>query len=333
MKNVIMDVETASRKIAQGETLLIAGSERALSELPCGNWIGGTSVYFLTEEGGRCDQENLFVTGLSPEARIRVRHYGTDCLKDLALDRFEHGYSNILIPAFCKAHTQFAIEAATYPGLFDQPLYGWITGTHLEDVGHVTPKVVDGTTGIIHEEGALLMHVELPNTHNAELEIVNVFEPDPDGDKITFEQDGFTAEEAVINGRRMNFAEYVAQSGFDSQLPLVADYAGALVNVAIHEVNQTTGKATFYGPVTRGVTYRPAKPMHAYTQAFAAMAPPEGRHAVSCNCILNYLYSQLEGETTGSYTGPATFGEIAYILLNQTMVHMRLQREIASKVA
>ena len=44
--------------------------------------------------------------------------------------------------------------------------------------------------------------------------------------------------------------------------------------------------------------------------------------AFSCNCILNYLYGNLEGQQSIPIGGPATFGEIAYVLLNQTMVFM-----------
>ena len=45
----------------------------------------------------------------------------------------------------------------------------------------------------------------------------------------------------------------------------------------------------------------------------------------SCNCVLNYLYSNLEGKKVGSFTGPMTFGEIAYVLLNQTLVYLQVQ--------
>ena len=44
----------------------------------------------------------------------------------------------------------------------------------------------------------------------------------------------------------------------------------------------------------------------------------------SCNCILNYQYAELEGEKTKGFTGPVTFGEVAYQLLNQTMVYLTI---------
>jgi hypothetical protein len=42
----------------------------------------------------------------------------------------------------------------------------------------------------------------------------------------------------------------------------------------------------------------------------------------SCNCILNYLYAELEGKRTGAITGPITYGEIANLLLSQTLVRL-----------
>ena len=45
----------------------------------------------------------------------------------------------------------------------------------------------------------------------------------------------------------------------------------------------------------------------------------------SCNCVLNYLFSNLENKKTGAFVGPVTFGEIAYQLLNQTLVYLEVK--------
>ena len=45
----------------------------------------------------------------------------------------------------------------------------------------------------------------------------------------------------------------------------------------------------------------------------------------SCNCILNFLFGELEGQKIGDLHGPVTFGEIGYQLLNQTLVVLRIQ--------
>ncbi len=56
--------------------------------------------------------------------------------------------------------------------------------------------------------------------------------------------------------------------------------------------------------------------------------PKTSSEAVECTinrqCILNYLYGGLEGKRAGSLQGPVTFGEIAYLLHNQTMVTLTI---------
>ena len=57
---------------------------------------------------------------------------------------------------------------------------------------------------------------------------------------------------------------------------------------------------------------------------FSADAAGAGNPIFSCNCILNYLYGNLEGKTTPPYAGPVSFGEVAYQLLNQTLVYCEI---------
>ncbi|WP_108263152.1 DUF6976 family protein [Mangrovicoccus ximenensis] len=333
MKNKLMTIAEASAAISSGKTLLIAGSETVLRHLPKGRWIGGTSVYFLTAEGGVCDEDNVFVTEFETATAARIRHYGTDALPQLAQARFDHGVTAILIPAFSKAHAQFAIEGAGYEGVFDQPLMGWITGTHLDEVGKTSPKVFDGASGAVYDEGAVLLHAELPPQIVAELDIINLFEQDPHADTIVFATDGFSAETAQVNGETVDFAAYVASKGIDTKLPLVADYAGAMINVSFQSVDAGKHRVQFYAPVIAGMEYKLAKSTGDYATALASQIGADGGEQLSCNCILNYLYGEMEGKKTGNYTGPATFGEIAYILLNQTLVHMKFEAAEASKVA
>ena len=115
----------------------------------------------------------------------------------------------------------------------------------------------------------------------------------------------------------------------DTKLPLVADYYGALVNISFQGVDETEGEVKFYAPVFTGIRYKHAKPVADYEAAFKACLDnqchlTEDRVVFSCNCILNYLYSELEGKTTTPFVGPITFGEIAYQLLNQTLVFLEV---------
>ncbi|SLN33347.1 hypothetical protein AQS8620_01136 [Aquimixticola soesokkakensis] len=331
MKNSLMSVAQVTDLIQSGAVLLLAGSRAALSQLPKGQWIGGTTVYFVTQEGGCVDHDNIFVTQIEDATAARAVLYAGEDLRNLTMNRFDNGLSMILIPAFSQAHFDFALHASSYAGVFDQPLMGWITGKHIDGPETEKPLVYDGATGTAHSEGAVVLHVELGQDQYADLDILNLFEQDEDADVLVFHDDGFSATRALVNGRDVDFAAYVEEQGIDIQLPLVANYAGAMINVSFQSVD--TSGVSFYAPVVAGVEYRLARSPGAYAEAFAKRASGDGANELSCNCILNFLYGELEGKKTGTFTGPATFGEIAYILLNQTMVRLSLQAQEQAAVA
>jgi hypothetical protein len=323
MKNDLVSVEEASRLIESGAVLLIAGSEGSLARLPRGNWIGGTSVYFLTREGGLVDCERVFCTRITEARSCRIEILPPEDLSGLTTGQFPSGFTAILIPAFSRAHSVFALEAPRYEGVFDQPLLGWISGVHLDDLGTRKPKVFIGPTGEAHDEGAALLYVRLDAGTNADLDIVNLFRQGTE-ELVVFDTGGFTASTATVNGRTVDFAEYLMAKEIDTRLPLVANYAGALINVSIQSVSVEDREVRFYAPVVAGVEYRLARKLENYVEAFARYEDGAGAEGFSCNCILNYLHGELEGARTGTYCGPATFGEIAYILLNQTMVRLKI---------
>jgi hypothetical protein len=134
------------------------------------------------------------------------------------------------------------------------------------------------------------------------------------GDIITFPEDGFSAGDVMVNGGKRNLVDYLLEKNADTCLPLVADYCGAMINISFQGLDQTKKIVDFYAPVND------------YVSAFEQLMPKDNvdRIAFSCNCILNYLYSNLEGKHTGGVTGPITFGEIAYQLLNQTLAYITI---------
>lgn len=81
-----------------------------------------------------------------------------------------------------------------------------------------------------------------------------------------------------------------------------------------------------YAPVFPLVEYKIALPVQNYEKQFEVeLSKNNVTPFFSCNCILNYLYANLEGKKTGDIVGPMTFGEVAYILLNQTMVYITIE--------
>lgn len=325
MQTRMMTVAEASERIRAGAVMLAAGAAPALAQLPRGRWIGGTAGYFITAQGGREDRARLMCTEIESALDARVRVLPPDALPTLAQERYAHGATLVLIPAFSAAHERFALESASWPGLFEQPLMGWIAGVHLDELGRAKPKVVDGETGRMLEEGAVLLHLALPPEVSAELDILNPFEPgEEQATRFVFAETGFSTRTATVKGREVALADYLTKAAVDLRLPLVANYAGAPVNVSFQSVDPASGEVRFYAPVVAGVEYRQARPLADYAAAFAAAAPGDAAERLSCNCVLNYLHGGLEGKTAGGYLGPANFGEIAYILLNQTLVQLDL---------
>lgn len=323
MINEMLSATEAAARIEAGDVMVIAGAEELLRTLPRGKWIGGTTVYFVTDTGGAVVRDRLFCTIFPEASGATPRHLDAGNLPDISSGYASSGFTMIMIPAFSVAHSDFAVEGQTYPGLFDQPLVGWITGVHLDDLGKRAPLVFDGATGEAHEEGAVLLHVALPAGTVVDLDILNIFAQGERRDlTFTFPEGGFSTKTATVEGKEVDFARYIEENSIDTRLPLVANYAGALVNVSIQSVDAGSGEVKFYAPVVAGVEYRLANALGSYSQAFAEGAGDAGAGQYSCNCILNYLYGELEGQRTGNFTGPVTFGEIAYILLNQTLVRL-----------
>lgn len=319
---MLVTVDTAATSIKAGKYLIISGEEALLAQLPPGNWIGGTIPYFMDQQGGTMDKTKVFINELPEQIdEIKIKTYSQDELPSIPKDAYDNGVSFTIIPATSACHVQYAQNAPNYPDMFLHPIIGWISGVHLDELGKKIPKVFNGTDGSAHENAAVVLHGRLPDQLMAKIGIVNVFTPGG-LDDIVFEKEGFSVGDCLVNGKKKNFAAYLKEIQADIRLPLVADYSGSLVNVSIQTVHEST--VDLYAPVFTGVRYQLAKKLHNYIDQFNAALPKDVSPVFSCNCILNYLHSELEGKITKGMYGPITFGEIAYQLLNQTLVYLEI---------
>jgi hypothetical protein len=317
---MLIDTKKAAALIAAGKRLIIAGERALLESLPAGDWIGGSIPYFMTESGGKVSKDLVYADELPPQVEsASIRSYAADALRDIPTDAPENGYTYLIIPATSPAHLEYAQNAPSYPGIFMKPVFGWISGVHLSELGKAKPCVVDGRTGRCSDSQAIAMHCVLPAGKLAQIGIVNLFKQGS-GDSIRFEKTGFSAAEALVNGKKVDFAGYVREKGIDTKLPLVADYSGTMVNVSFQAVGEKG--VDFYAPVFADMEYKIAGAVGDYVKEFKTALPQGAKALLSCNCILNFLYSELEGKATPGIQGPITFGEIAYQLLNQTLVYL-----------
>ncbi len=326
MESKLYSVEEVKSFINQNKLMTLAGDEKVLNQLPKGNWIAGTIPYFMDEDAGKFEQNKIFVNELDDNiSNFKIEVYDENNIEGIVSDSFNNGYSLIIIPPFQRVHQEFALKTENLDGLYNNPLVGWVAGVDLNS--DTNPKTYNGITGEQYENKAVVLHIELPDEYFAQIDIVNIFEPDPNSPEIRFFFDTFDVLNCLIDGKEVNLAEYIDQNKIDTKLPLVADYSGAHINVSVKEVDVSNGLVSFFAPVFQSKVYKFAKPINNYIRRFEIKTLDYNTNNVfSCNCILNYLYGNFEGRKINNIKGPITFGEIGYQLLNQTLVSLTVDK-------
>ncbi|MCL2219352.1 MAG: hypothetical protein FWC23_03920 [Chitinispirillia bacterium] len=317
---MLMTFDEVSKKISGGELLHIAGTETLLKQLPKGNWIGGSTEYFMAKEGGKVSGDLMFVTTF-PYSDFTIKSYDTGTIKNVAVDAYDNGFSIVIVPFDSEIHKLYAEKAPGFEDLFIKNIAGWIAGMNLSKAGQ-TPVSVNGLTGEAQSDRAAALHIGIPEDKAVTIGVINIFSQDEESPVIEFPEEGFEAKKCLINGTETLFADYIAKNVIDTKLPLVGDYSGNGVNISFKSINNDT--VYFYAPVFTGIKYRIAKPISNYAEEFNSHLSDfrDTSALFSCNCILNFLYGELDGKSIEHFTGPITFGEIAYQLVNQTLVYV-----------
>ena len=319
----LQSVNEVSQLIKQGFVLSLAGDERVIRQLPKGQWIAGTTPYFMTEEQGLFSQDMVYVDVVS-NAVIghKIMDYSCETINKITADRFDNGYTILVIPAFSQLHSDYALKASEIPGIYDTPMLGWVSGIDLDSTDQ--PKIFNGETGQWSSEKSVALHIQLPAHKMAQLEILNVHHQDPASPLLEFPDDSFQVKDFKVDGQTTNFARYLKENKINIQAPLTSNYSGAMINVCIKSINEEASTVDLYAPVFKDRQYKFGITLDDYAREFAGHLPATNHIAeFSCNCILNYLYGELEGKQAG-FPGPITFGEIGYQLLNQTMTYLNI---------
>lgn len=310
--------------INSGKKLLLTADEKLLLNLPKGDWIGGTIPYFMDTEGGILTKDHIFVDDFTELGiNFKIVEYQIDTIQKVGEDAYENGFSALLLPGNSQILQEFATHSAEYENIFDNPVIGYVTGVDLSEMETAIPKVVNGKSLTVENKLALCMHVELPKQKIARTEIVNIFKPKQNTAKITFENTGFTQTECYINGEKRFLSDYINEQNHDIQYPLVANKAGALINKSFQSINKATKQVSFYAPIEAGEEYRLAEKVDDYSKKFSENIKHLPKTEFSCNCILNHIYGEFEGKKV-KLNWQTTFGEIAYMLLNQTLVYLTI---------
>jgi len=320
---MFMNFETVSKMIEEGKLLHIAGTEALLRKLPKGKWVGGSTEYFMEKNGGKVSGDHFHVSEYDYD--FSIKSYDTSSIQSAAADGYDNGFSIVIIPFDSAVHKEYAQNAPAYQDIFMKNTVGWISGLNRGKEGQ-TPVAVNGMTGEVFTDKAVVLHLGAGADKIFSINIINIFSQDESSPLIEFTEEGFKVETCLVDGKETKFADYIAKNNIDTKMPLVGDYSGARGNISFKNIEN--GVVNFYAPVFKGIKYRIAKNIPDYVKAFNAhLEEVKAENIVfTCNCILNFLYGELEGKVIGSFTGPVTFGEIACQLVNQTLVYVSEER-------
>ena len=293
---MLIELKEAVRLINEGRTLHIAADDSLLKQLPKGKWIGGTTPYFIGEEGGIFTRDLLYVNEIDYAEEINVRVYGKYNIFQLVEECYDNGLAILIMPYGSEVAAKYAKEAPDVEELLMHPTLGWISGFDLETAGEA--RVYDGTTGTSYTDRAVVMYLKLPEGRTAMINMINIFEDDKTDPVIHFRENDLSVENCTVNG--------------------------SYFNISVKSIEN--GRVSFYAPVFKNVDYRFAVRVDDYAAEFMRRIGEAGARnpVISCNCILNYQYGELDGKRIPPYTGPVTFGELAYQLLNQTLVYCEI---------
>ncbi len=132
--------ETVSM-INEGKILHIAADDTLLAKLPKGKWIGGTTPYFISDDGGVFSKEKLFVDEIDYAEDVRIATYGKYNIFQVVEECYDNGLTMLIMPFGSAVAAKYAKEAPEVEELLMHPTLGWISGAYLENCGDI--KVYD----------------------------------------------------------------------------------------------------------------------------------------------------------------------------------------------
>jgi len=325
----LFTLEEVIRKVENKEFLIVLGNDELLQQLPKGNWIGVSAYYFMTKERGLSTNEKLYVQNLSNYSEsVTIKSYKEDQTQDILKDRIAGGFTYLLMAPLTKVAENYATEVLSDISLYSIPILGFIGGAKYEDVqsGHKS-YCYNGITGQRSDEEAIAIHVKLKQSFSPRIEILNIFEPELEGPRFNFDQNSFAVTDCTVDGQKRNLYDYMLENDIGRAYPLISNHNGALLNCSIFQLDQENKTVYLASPTRKGKTYFLAKPFDDYMKAFQARFDTidKSNIVISFNCYYNYFFGKLEGKKL-EIGGPITYGEIAYQLLNQTMVYLRIDK-------
>jgi len=327
MKSILYSLSDAQNLISNGFKGIVAADEKLLKQLPNGDWIGGTMPYFMSEEGGTVTKEKVLMSQLDPQ--IEINHINTYAEEELdkIFDEYpEWGVSFIIIPGLSNCAERYPTVVENNPKAFISPIMGWASGVLWEEVTEMTAKIIDGREGSLYNERVIVMHCDLPESITPQVGTINIIEPT--GPKIRFPEYSRELSDAIIDGKKGNIYDYIKSRDSSIAQAFVTNIRGEVINMSIKSINDDTKTISVWNPANPDYEYQHSDPIDNYEERFEQeLKKLGGGISYNCNCLYNFLFGNLNGKKIGDITGIITFGEIAYLSLNQTFVYLTLNND------
>jgi hypothetical protein len=327
MNRKLYTVNEVKDFISKGYKMVLTADEQILKQLPKGNWIGGTTPYFMDMDKGVFTKEQVFVDDFTSIAKdFKIEEFSAHNIKNIALNSFENGFSVLVLPSENDVFYEFANNSLSYENIFQNPIVGFVAGADFDDLDNVTTKAINGQTGEMADDKAFVIHISLPKNKIARTEILNLDTIQPDSDKIEFPKTSFVQSDCLINGKKRNIAEYLTDIKYKEKAPrpLIANINGALINRDIKEINTETKEVTFFSTVFEGDSYYLTTIIDDYQSLFNERLKEFKNNPIYTSiCVSYYLLGGLENKKI-NVKGAFAFGEIAFQLLNKTLVLLEI---------
>ena len=259
-----------------------------------------------------------------PYNTYTIKTYTADTIKNVVTDGYDNGFTIIILPFGTAISTEYALHANDFDEMYMRPIAGWVAGRNLDNPEQI-PKVGNGQEGQVYEDKGVAVHVQLPEGKIATVNIVNIFTPNKNFPVLEFDEEKSLVKNCFVDGKKTVFADFIKEYNASSLAPMIGDYSGALINISMQAI--TDDGVQLAAPPAKGIKYHWASPVEDYAAAFQSHAKElESKNiAFACNCLYNFMYGQLEGKKIPVFAGPATWGEIAYKLVNQTFVYVAVE--------
>ncbi len=328
--NGIISLDVAAALIQSGRVLVLGGSADVLVNLPSGRWIGGVTHSFLSESGCVSDAIGVHALDLTDYIASPVmQSYSYLSVGSLFEEIPEDGFSFALMPAFSEAHRMFSIYSALEPVELRHRVCGWVAGINLPSRQAEEVFIIDGMTGEIFWDNAVVLHCSLREGYDFCLDVYNPYD-EVEGDSFQFSETTFSITDCLVNGAPGNFYDYLRQYAAHDIPTLQAQVGGAKFNVHV-AVDNGMQHVMLTTPVISGIDYRMVRLYEQIGQNclrfLSRESVPEGTELVtSLSCLGLFARMCQAGCPRELVPGVFSFGEIAHYLHNEVVVRMRIAR-------